>query len=113
MIHVSLLAAPTSLDTFTLIKNASWVVQIVIAILALMSLTSWYIIGSKWLSLKKADSETKSFLDVFWQEKNIEEIYNRAQSLTTSPIASVFKDCLLYTSPSPRDQRGSRMPSSA
>ena len=24
-----------------------------------------------------------------------------------------FKSCLLYTSPSPRDQRGSRMPSSA
>ena len=24
-----------------------------------------------------------------------------------------FDDCLLYTSPSPRDQRGSRMPSSA
>ena len=27
--------------------------------------------------------------------------------------ASIFKYCLLYTSPSPRDQRGSRMPSSA
>ena len=27
--------------------------------------------------------------------------------------ATVFEDCLLYTSPSPRDQRGSRMPSSA
>ena len=26
---------------------------------------------------------------------------------------SVVRDCLLYTSPSPRDQRGSRMPSSA
>ena len=25
----------------------------------------------------------------------------------------ILKDCLLYTSPSPRDQRGSRMPSSA
>ena len=24
-----------------------------------------------------------------------------------------WQDCLLYTSPSPRDQRGSRMPSSA
>ena len=24
-----------------------------------------------------------------------------------------YDDCLLYTSPSPRDQRGSRMPSSA
>ena len=27
--------------------------------------------------------------------------------------AGVFYNCLLYTSPSPRDQRGSRMPSSA
>ena len=26
---------------------------------------------------------------------------------------AVFSPCLLYTSPSPRDQRGSRMPSSA
>ena len=34
---------------------------------------------------------------------------------TLSDVESVylFKDCLLYTSPSPRDQRGSRMPSSA
>ena len=26
---------------------------------------------------------------------------------------AAYKNCLLYTSPSPRDQRGSRMPSSA
>ena len=28
-------------------------------------------------------------------------------------VAAIRKGCLLYTSPSPRDQRGSRMPSSA
>ena len=28
-------------------------------------------------------------------------------------VASKYQHCLLYTSPSPRDQRGSRMPSSA
>ena len=28
-------------------------------------------------------------------------------------LATAFNSCLLYTSPSPRDQRGSRMPSSA
>ena len=28
-------------------------------------------------------------------------------------LENEIKDCLLYTSPSPRDQRGSRMPSSA
>ena len=31
----------------------------------------------------------------------------------TRKFAPEGEDCLLYTSPSPRDQRGSRMPSSA
>ena len=31
----------------------------------------------------------------------------------TPMVAGAFGACLLYTSPSPRDQRGSRMPSSA
>ena len=31
----------------------------------------------------------------------------------TPPPMGFLRDCLLYTSPSPRDQRGSRMPSSA
>ena len=35
-----------------------------------------------------------------------------ASSAVTTMI-NHFKVCLLYTSPSPRDQRGSRMPSSA
>ena len=30
-----------------------------------------------------------------------------------APCHDILNDCLLYTSPSPRDQRGSRMPSSA
>ena len=29
------------------------------------------------------------------------------------PLVFIYAICLLYTSPSPRDQRGSRMPSSA
>ena len=39
-----------------------------------------------------------------------------APSITASQTANLAEDasvCLLYTSPSPRDQRGSRMPSSA
>ena len=34
-------------------------------------------------------------------------------AVTNSSISSTSSGCLLYTSPSPRDQRGSRMPSSA
>ena len=35
------------------------------------------------------------------------------RDITIELIRESLKDCLLYTSPSPRDQRGSRMPSSA
>ena len=34
-------------------------------------------------------------------------------ALTADEATEAMKACLLYTSPSPRDQRGSRMPSSA
>ena len=37
----------------------------------------------------------------------------RLQKVAAEKIATHDEDCLLYTSPSPRDQRGSRMPSSA
>ena len=36
-----------------------------------------------------------------------------AQAAPVALLTRVSEGCLLYTSPSPRDQRGSRMPSSA
>ena len=43
------------------------------------------------------------------QDNFIEDSIKRQQFFG----ASDYSNCLLYTSPSPRDQRGSRMPSSA
>ena len=37
----------------------------------------------------------------------------KARGITISTAHVEYETCLLYTSPSPRDQRGSRMPSSA
>ena len=37
----------------------------------------------------------------------------RVDGMLDKYVAEASKGCLLYTSPSPRDQRGSRMPSSA
>ena len=55
----------------------------------------------KWFSEGKIDvfSDTLETVSVF--NKDLKKIDNQPRS------------CLLYTSPSPRDQRGSRMPSSA
>ena len=46
--------------------------------------------------------------------ENLMELLKRSHpSDADEKTISLIKDCLLYTSPSPRDQRGSRMPSSA
>ena len=48
-------------------------------------------------------------------EATIDEMRNFALNYVEkfAPSKQQLKTCLLYTSPSPRDQRGSRMPSSA
>ena len=51
--------------------------------------------------------ETDKTLDILLDIKNIRERGAPDEALT------MLYSCLLYTSPSPRDQRGSRMPSSA
>ena len=58
----------------------------------------------------------KARIDVFskWKEKDQVVIF--CKNVITNEELECFPqddDCLLYTSPSPRDQRGSRMPSSA
>ena len=45
--------------------------------------------------------------------ENGEVVEQKIGQVHEQDIETWLKDCLLYTSPSPRDQRGSRMPSSA
>ena len=69
------------------------------------------------------DAEQKQYLEGFFSGlKQRAEIpflgQNADGQFTDNPAESVEQSvhgtaCLLYTSPSPRDQRGSRMPSSA
>ena len=47
----------------------------------------------------------------FLPTKLLEAVYKFQDEVVVQQY--YFKSCLLYTSPSPRDQRGSRMPSSA
>ena len=43
----------------------------------------------------------------------IKNTINDGKLVSNETTIELIKHCLLYTSPSPRDQRGSRMPSSA
>ena len=46
-------------------------------------------------------------------EKGSKTAQGLLRSCNQKPVEVTIWNCLLYTSPSPRDQRGSRMPSSA
>ena len=52
-----------------------------------------------------------TFDDVLVQPRYSEIVPSEVE--TTTRLTKRISFCLLYTSPSPRDQRGSRMPSSA
>ena len=47
------------------------------------------------------------------QDEQLETVSDKSVESIRQRLNAALKGCLLYTSPSPRDQRGSRMPSSA
>ena len=54
------------LDILQLILNASPVVKGVLGLLILMSVASWFVIGSKTIYLSNAASRSARFQDAFW-----------------------------------------------
>ena len=62
-----------------------------------------------------AESGVKTFRDDggLWEGHRVEDVATPEAFERDPALVHQFYNCLLYTSPSPRDQRGSRMPSSA
>src|SRR5262245_55293495 len=82
--------AAADLSTWSLISGASPTVKAVMALLALMSVVSWYIIGFKYLFVRRAVRETGRFHESFWRSKEIEQIYKHAQALRNIPVSAMF-----------------------
>jgi biopolymer transport protein TolQ len=84
------LAAAGDLSIWSLVTDASPVVKGVMALLAVMSVFCWYIIGYKYLYVRRAARETELFTDSFWRSRDIEHIYKAAQGLRNSPVSAMF-----------------------
>jgi biopolymer transport protein TolQ len=78
-----------SLDALHLIWQASWIVQVVLLLLALASIFSWAIIGAKWRDLRRAQQDSEAFLEVY-QEGSLDAAYQVARELERSPLSSIF-----------------------
>ncbi len=80
-----------SLDIVGLLIDASGVVMLVLLLLVVLSICSWYVIVYKWLYLRRARKESLQFLDIFWQSKRLDAIFQSAEEFTRSPVSQVFK----------------------
>ncbi|MFN3202903.1 MAG: protein TolQ [Bradymonadia bacterium] len=93
-IFVQLITAAPDGKEFSLMNllaEATPVVKGVLVLLVLMSFVSWYIIAYKYIYLRRAKNESNQFLDIFWQSKRLDEIYQASQQLKHSPTSQVFK----------------------
>ena len=69
----------SSLHVSDLILQASPVVQLVMLVLLLASLYSWYLIAKLHMSYKKAQTDDEHFQKIFWSGAELNTLYNNAQ----------------------------------
>jgi biopolymer transport protein TolQ len=78
-------------DIVQMIVNAGPMVKFVLLILLFFSILSWAIIFMKWSLFRKAKQETIFFLDLFWQSRGLDDIFQECDNLRYSPVVHVFK----------------------
>jgi biopolymer transport protein TolQ len=84
-------SAEARLDIISLILGASPVVKGVLGLLILMSVASWFVIGSKTIFLANAASRSAKFQDVFWKTGRLDEIWRISEASPPSPVGEVFR----------------------
>ena len=126
------------ISVIELFSQATLVVKLVILILIIASVLTWLVIFERNLYFKNFKKKSDLFEKNFIATNDLEIIFSQLKDLDQNSLfgkSNVFftafaehklckendlknhetysNICLLYTSPSPRDQLGSRMPSSA
>lgn len=81
----------TDLSFLALVMQASVVVQAVMALLAFLSLWSWWQIFLKRFQISRATGDTGRFEDEFWKGGDLAELYQRvAQSRSGTGLENIF-----------------------
>lgn len=83
--------ASANIDLIQMIGGAGLMVQFVMALLLIFSITSWAIILIKFLYFRKAFRESEEFLEFFWKSRNFSDVFTRSKQLQGSPIARTFR----------------------
>ena len=79
------------MSILSLITEASLVVKVVMLLLLLASLASWWLIFIKWGQLRKAKEEVGDFEEKFWSGTSLDKLYQgMTRSGRVSGSANIF-----------------------
>ncbi len=89
-INSTAIETSSGLNPFDIVLDSGPVSIAVLLILFAFSLVSWAIIFSKWTTLRKAESHTETFLEIFRRSKKFSEVHAVCNQLRTSPLVGLF-----------------------
>ncbi len=78
------------MSILTLVTQASFVVQLVMALLVLLSLLSWWHIFSKFFTLRTALRRTDDFEDRFWSGTDLAGLYEHTRRGNAIGLEKIF-----------------------
>ncbi|MCB1886503.1 MAG: protein TolQ [Rhodocyclaceae bacterium] len=83
----------TDLSILSLISNASILVKLVMALLLLVSLVSWYWIFRKWFAIRGARTKTLAFEREFWSGGDLNALFQSAANDRhhSGPMERIFE----------------------
>jgi biopolymer transport protein TolQ len=79
------------LSILALISQASVLVKLVMTLLALLSLTSWYWIFRKWFQIRSARAKTNRFEHDFWNGGDLNTIFQSAARSRNGGMEGIFE----------------------
>lgn len=82
----------TDMSILSLVTNASFMVQMVLLLLLIVSIISWTMIFQKWKILKHAKAESNLFEHRFWSGADLVDLYKAlAHRKNAQGMASIFE----------------------
>ena len=94
MEHISVQVAQSAGESTSLwatLTHSGPMAFAVLLLLVAFSVASWGIILVKYLAIRQAGRSSVEFLEVFWQSKRLDEIFQKTEQMANSPIAQVFR----------------------
>ena len=79
------------LSLIDLVLNASITVQLVMAILLLASVLSWYMIVQRFIFFRDARSQMQAFEEHFWSGVDLSQLYREGDSESATGMESIFR----------------------